>query len=89
MWGSQAVDTSVASADACKTACLQGETQSVVRSSSLGNLVPVCLEEAAVADHTRAGDVEVAGGHDMSGQNARLDQSGYKAKRDQFHMSQV
>ena len=69
MWDSQAVDTSVASADACKTACLQGETQSVVGSSSLGNLVPVCLEETAVADHTRAGDVGITGGHDVSGQN--------------------
>ena len=72
MWDSQAVDTSVASADACKTACPQGEIQSVVGSSSLGNLVPVCLEETAVADHTRAGDVEVAGGHDVSGQNERF-----------------
>lgn len=87
MWGSQAVDTSVASADVCKAACLQGETQSVVCSSSPGNLVPVCFEKAGVTDQAGAGNVGVAGGHDVSGQNARLNESRYNAKHNQFLLS--
>lgn len=57
-------------ADACKTACLQGETQSFVRSSSPSNLVPVCLEEAGATDQTGSGYVGIDGGHEMSGKTA-------------------
>ena len=51
---------------------LISEAQSVVGPSSLGNLVPVCFEEAAVADQTGAGNVGVASGHEVSGQNGRF-----------------
>ena len=44
----------------------------VVGPSPLGNLVPVHFEKANVADQTETGNVGVAGGHDVSGQNARF-----------------
>ena len=68
---------------------LVGESQSVVGPSSLGNLVPVCFEEAAVADQTRAGDVGIGDRHGMSGENGRLGESMHKAKHNQFLILKV
>lgn len=58
---------------------LIGEAQSVVRPSSLGNLVSVCFEEAGVADQTGAGYVGIGGRHDLSGQIAPYRRSFCKA----------
>ena len=68
---------------------LIGEAQSVVGPTSLGDLVPVSLEEAAVADQAGARHVGVDDRHDVSGRNARLDKSVPEPKRSQFLILQV
>ena len=44
---------------------LVGESEPVVGSPALRNLSPVVYEEAAVADETGSGDVEVGDRHDL------------------------
>ena len=45
---------------------------SIGDASAAGDLVPVALEEAAIADQPGAGDVEVGGHGGLPGTNARF-----------------
>ena len=68
---------------------LVGDTESVEGPSPLCHLVAVGFEGAAVADQTGEVNVGVAGRHDVSGQNGRLDKSIPEAKHDKFLMPHV
>ena len=51
---------------------LVGEAQSIGDAAAAGDLLPVALKEAAIADQPGAGDVEVGGHGGLPGTNARF-----------------